>query len=139
MYRFSVTRVVGNEDADGIGPQASPLRGNGLEKRSFFCLSKFWTESAFSPWTLKPSDQPPRTPKTGRRTSLSGFEGGFIIFLMFILTEFLKNHSKSQKNYKIKNLIFLNSTWVDIRSEHIIWYTLVQIFCYIFIYILFCN
>ena len=66
--------------------------------------------------------------------------GRFYYFsFMFILTEFWKNHSKTQKNHKIENLIWLDSIWVDIRSEHIIWYTLVQIFCNIFRYILFCN
>ena len=32
----------------------------------------------------------------------------------------LKNHSKSQKNHKIKNLIVLDSKWVDLHSEYII-------------------
>jgi hypothetical protein len=41
----------------------------------------------------------------------------------------LKNHSKSQKNQKIKNLILLDYTWVDLHSGHIIWYALVQYFC----------
>ena len=30
----------------------------------------------------------------------------------------------------MENLILLDSTWVDLYSEHIIWYALVQIFCY---------
>ena len=51
-----------------------------------------------------------------------------LLFFMFILTKTLKNYSKSQINYKIENLILLDSTWVDIRSEYIIWYTLVQFF-----------
>jgi hypothetical protein len=42
----------------------------------------------------------------------------------------LKNHIKSQKNHKMKNPILLHSTWVDLHSEHIIWYPLVQSFCY---------
>jgi hypothetical protein len=41
------------------------------------------------------------------------------------LSESLKNHSKSQKNYKIKNSILLHYTWVDLHSEYIIWYALV--------------
>jgi len=53
--------------------------------------------------------------------------------------ESLKNHSKSQKNHKIENPILLDSTWVDIRSEYIIWYTLVQFFYCNFRYILFYN
>ena len=44
----------------------------------------------------------------------------------------LKNHSKSQKNYKIENLIVLYFKWVDLHSEYIIWYVLVYIFCYSF-------
>ena len=32
----------------------------------------------------------------------------------------LKNHSKPQKNYKIKNPIVLDSKWVDLHSRHII-------------------
>ena len=46
-------------------------------------------------------------------------------FLKKISVESLKNHSKTQKNHKIENLILLDSTRVDIRSEYIIWYTLV--------------
>ena len=34
----------------------------------------------------------------------------FFFFYFFILTKSLKNHSKSQKNHKIYNLILLNST-----------------------------
>ena len=40
----------------------------------------------------------------------------------------LKNYSKSQKNYKIKNPIVLDSKWVDLHSEYIIWYALVYFF-----------
>ena len=63
------------------------------------------------------------------------------VFFFFkkISVESLKNHSKSQKNHKIENPILLDSTWVDIRSEYIIWYTLVQFFYCNFRYILFCN
>jgi hypothetical protein len=50
-------------------------------------------------------------------------------FPLFISVESLKNHSKSQKNHKIENIILLDSTWVDLHSEHIIWYALVQKFC----------
>jgi hypothetical protein len=62
--------------------------------------------------------------KTVRFTSLAGFErwfcysnGGFTtvaaVFsfsFLFISAESLKNHSKSQKNRKIENLILLDST-----------------------------
>jgi hypothetical protein len=44
---------------------------------------------------------------------------------LFISAEPLKNHSKSQKNHKMKNLILLDSTWVDLYSEYIIRYALV--------------
>ena len=39
-----------------------------------------------------------------------------------------KNHSKSQKNHKMKNSIVLDSKWVDLHNEHIIWYALVYFF-----------
>ena len=41
---------------------------------------------------------------------------------------FSKNHSKSQKNHKIENPIVLDSKWVDLHSEYIIWYALVYFF-----------
>jgi len=44
------------------------------------------------------------------------------------LKSVLKNHSDSQKNYKIENQIVLDSKWVDLHNEHIIWYALVQFF-----------
>jgi hypothetical protein len=44
----------------------------------------------------------------------------------------LKNHSKSQKNHKIKNQIVLDFKLVALRGEHTIWNTLVHIFCYNF-------
>ena len=47
---------------------------------------------------------------------------------LFISAESLKNHNKSQKNSKIENQILLDSLCVDLHSEHIIWYDLVQIF-----------
>ena len=40
----------------------------------------------------------------------------------------LKNNSKSQKNHKIENPIVLDSKWVDLHNEHIIWYALVHFF-----------
>jgi hypothetical protein len=39
-----------------------------------------------------------------------------------------KNHSKSQKNHKMKNSIVLDSKWVDLHCEHIIWYALIHFF-----------
>jgi hypothetical protein len=44
----------------------------------------------------------------------------------------LKNHSKSHKNHKMKNQIVLDFKLVVLRSEHIMWNTLVHIFCYNF-------
>jgi hypothetical protein len=41
----------------------------------------------------------------------------------------LKNHSKSQKNHKMKNQIVLDLKLVVLRSEHTIWNALVHIFC----------
>ena len=49
----------------------------------------------------------------------------------------LKNHSKSQKNHKIENPIVLDSKWVDLHSEYIIWYALVYFFCCSFRYMFF--
>jgi hypothetical protein len=64
----------------------------------------------------------------------------FCLFLfLFIFAESLKNHNKSQKNHKIENLILLDSTWVDLHSELITWYALVQSFCCSFISMFFCN
>jgi len=47
---------------------------------------------------------------------------------MFILAESLKNYIKSQQNHKIENSILFDSTWVDLCSEYMIWYILVQSF-----------
>jgi hypothetical protein len=38
----------------------------------------------------------------------------------------LKNHSKSHKIRKMENSIVLDLEWVDLYSEHIIWYALVH-------------
>ena len=40
----------------------------------------------------------------------------------------LKNHSKSQKNHKMKNPIVLDSKWVELHSEDIIWYASIHFF-----------
>jgi len=42
--------------------------------------------------------------------------------------EVLKNHSKLQENHKMENPIVLDSKWVELHSEHIIWYALVYFF-----------
>jgi hypothetical protein len=44
------------------------------------------------------------------------------------LRQFFKNHSKSQKNHKMKILIVLDSKWVNLYNEHIICYALVHFF-----------
>ena len=93
-----------------------------------------------SPKTTKPVILIPKLFKTGQITPQGIFGGKFcFFFFLFIITESLKNHNKSQKNPKIENLILLDSTWVDLHSEYIIWYALVQIFCSRFRSILFCN
>jgi len=51
-------------------------------------------------------------------------------YFLFISIESLKNHSKSHKNHKMKNPISLDSRRVDLHSEHIIRYALVQSFYY---------
>jgi hypothetical protein len=64
------------------------------------------------------------------RYPLVCYNTGVLSFpFLFISVESLKNHSKSQKNHKMENLILLDSTWVDLHSEHIIWYALVQSCC----------
>ena len=60
-------------------------------------------------------------------------------YFLFILVESLKNDSKSQKNHKIENIIFLDSTWVDLHTKYIIWYTFVQSFYCNFRYMFFYN
>jgi hypothetical protein len=81
-------------------------------------------KSAFPPSTPKPGKSPPSTFQTVHFTSWSGFEGGFttvnggfatvgrfcLCLFLFISAESLKNHIKSQKNHKMKNLILLHST-----------------------------
>jgi hypothetical protein len=76
------------------------------------------------PQTKKRSNLPPELCKTGQITPSSGFRrwfcysiNGFAIVtavlsfsFLFISSESLKNHSKSQKNYKIENPILLAST-----------------------------
>ena len=63
----------------------------------------------------------------------------FLLSFIFILVEFLKNHSKSYKNHKIEKPILLDSIWLELSTEHIIWYTLVQNFFCNFRYILTYN
>jgi hypothetical protein len=52
----------------------------------------------------------------------------FFLFYLFLLNlwKIIVNHRKNHKN---GNSILLDSTWVDLHSEHIIWYALVQSFC----------
>ena len=72
------------------------------------------------PKTMKPSVLPPELSKTVYFTPWAVFSGGcysnswvatVMVGLDFLIFgEFLKNHSKSWKNHKIKNLILLDST-----------------------------
>ena len=79
--------------------------------KSPFYLPRLLDESAFPPYITKSSIWTPRTHNTGHITSLTGFNEWFSFFsFIFILAEYLKNHSKSYKNRKIENLILLDST-----------------------------
>jgi hypothetical protein len=82
---------------------------------------QLWRASVFPLQTIKSKIFPPPTLKTVRFTSLTGFgrwvcygNCGFAtvtdVLSFFISAETLKNHSKSQKNRKIENLILLDST-----------------------------
>jgi hypothetical protein len=94
-----------------------------------------------NPWTMKRSNLPHWIIQNCIFYPLGGFRRRFcysnkgfaivmaVLSFLLIFAEYLKNHSKSQKNLKIENLILLDSTWVDLHNEHIIWYTLVQSFC----------
>ena len=68
------------------GKREETRRGpvGGRRKKEVIFASLDFGPSAFSSWTLKLADQPPRTPKTSRTTSLSGFEGGCTIFLLYL-------------------------------------------------------
>jgi hypothetical protein len=75
-----------------------------------------------NPLNYKTVYSTPELSKTGQITPQTVLSFSFL----FILAESLKNHSKSQKNHKMKNIILLDFTWVDLHSEYIIWYALVQ-------------
>ena len=68
-------------------------------------------------------------PKPFARPPLSGFRVTWQRFSFFLLYLFWLNLWKIilnyKKNHKIENPILLDSTWVDLCIEHIIWYTLV--------------
>ena len=79
-------------------------------------LNKLLVVVYFTLSTLKPSTLPPKLSKTGQITPLVGFGRRFCysnmvlsLSFLFISTKSLKNHSKSQKNHKMKNLILLDS------------------------------
>jgi hypothetical protein len=126
------TRIYGPE---WIGPKynVSPS-GWGLRELAAkkVHLPQLLWKSVFPPWTIKPDKSPPWTFKTVRFTSLTGYKrflkAVLSFYFLFISAEHLKNHSKSQKNHKIENPILLDSTRVDLHSEHIIWYALIHFF-----------
>jgi hypothetical protein len=82
--------------------------------------------------TAKRSDLALNFAKPVKSSSRAVLDGGFatvtavllqkqwFCLFLFISSESSKNHSKSQKNHKMKNSILLDSTWVDLHSEHII-------------------
>jgi hypothetical protein len=113
---------------------------NGAERKKIYVTLKPFRVDYFTPQTIKSDFLSPKLSKTGQITSSSGFQRWLCLFLiLLIFAESLKNHSKSQKNYKMENLILLDSTWVDLYNEHIIWSALVQNFCCSFRSMLFCN
>jgi hypothetical protein len=96
------------------------------KEKSLFDPPMGWV--VYSPWTFQNrSNYPWAVLDGGFATVTSGCYSsyGFVFSFLFISVESLKIHSKSQKNHKIENLILLDSTWVDLYSEYIIWYVLV--------------
>ena len=116
------------------------------KKEIVYITPQLFRVDYFTLQTIKPDFLSSQLFKTGQITPQAVLDGGFAtvmvglsLSLLFISAESLKNHSKSQKNHKMKNLILLDSTWVDLHNEHIIWYALVQSFWCSFRSILFYN
>ena len=115
--------------------------------KSLFYLLQLSSKFGFPPTTIKPGISPPSTFQTVHFTSLERFWRLFATVTIVLSFSFLKKFQLNlwkiivnhKKNHKIENPILLDSTWVDIRSEYIIWYTLVQFFYCNFIYIFFYN
>ena len=97
--------------------------------KSLFYLLQLSSKFGFPPTTIKPGISPPSTFQTVHFTSLERFWRLFATVTIVLSFSFLKkfqlNLWKIIVNHKIENPILLDSTWVDIRSEYIIWYTLV--------------
>jgi hypothetical protein len=132
------------EDSPSVGHYGGPRFPIG---KSLLFLSQLSQKSNFPSSTLKPGKPPPSTFQTVHFTSLERFrrrfcysKNGFATvrrFCLFLFHLFRQNHWKIIVNHrkiiKIKNLILLDSTWVDLHSEYIILYALVQSFYYDFL------
>jgi hypothetical protein len=97
---------------------------NPLNYQSVSNLHPNYKIICFTPWTFQNrSNYTPKRFWTAGCYSNHCFATVTIILafsFLFIFAESLKNHSKSQKNHKIENLILLDSTWVDLHNEYII-------------------
>ena len=114
-----------------------------------FRKKSFWSSSILD-WTcfffLDNKTIHPASPDswTVHITSQSSFEADvatvFSLFLLFLFWLDLWKITVNHKNMiKWKIQFFELHIKVDIHNKYIVWYTLVQIFCCSFRYILFCN
>jgi hypothetical protein len=93
-------------------------------EKVYFSSPNFHESSFFLPQLRNRANHLPQLFKPCILPPWSSFEGGFatvkggfatvrrfcLFLFLFISAEFLKNHSKSQKNHKMKNPILLHST-----------------------------